>query len=694
MSMSRNSSAAVPRAPRPVHFRRSRRTLAAVLPGVALFLTAFAAAQEVRAQPAAAVVRVFRAGAATSNVTPRLGVPVVGSTTVENARHIHDELHARCLALDDGRTKLVFVVVDNLSINREVFDEAKRLVHEATGVPVTHMMMSATHTHSGPNARGLNPLLHTRTLDDYQTFLARRIADGVRRALNNLAPARIAWGTGWLPQHVFNRRWLLKDGKSVTNPFGDPDRAIMNPGRRPDLLQPAGPVNPEVFVLSLQSTTGRPIAVLANYWLHYVGGVPGDHISADYFGAFCDRIQELLGADRQDPPFVGLLANGPCADVNNSDVLNPSPKPRPPYAQIRTVADDLAREVQRVCQRLAHQDWVELAAVQSELALGVRRPTPAQVKRAHDATARPPGAPPVHPRELVYARRTLDAQEWPEKVPVILQAFRIGALGIAAIPFEVFTETGLEIKYRSPFRDTFTIELANGGYAYLPTPHQHELGGYETWLGTNRVEKTASRKITNQVLELLGQLAPPAPAPVAEALPTIFNGRDLTGWTVPAPNPFWSVQDDAIVGVHDDKLLGSTLWTERKYGDFAFEFEVRWQGDMDSGIMFREPRSQLQLQIGASISQRRDLTGSFWVSKVGCPGPGMAPGAFELLKPGEWNRLRLEARGSTFTSWINGTKVAQYRNDQFTAPGSLGLHLHANMKIKVEFRNLRAQDLE
>jgi hypothetical protein len=87
-----------------------------------------------------------------------------------------------------------------------------------------------------------------------------------------------------------------------------------------------------------------------------------------------------------------------------------------------------------------------------------------------------------------------------------MQGFRIGELGVAAIPFEVFTEIGLEIKARSPFKDTFTIELANGSNGYLPTPAQHELGGYETWLGTNRVEREASVKITAKILELLGKL--------------------------------------------------------------------------------------------------------------------------------------------------------------------------------------------
>ena len=490
--------------------------------------------------------RVFRAGAATSNITPPLGVPLVGSTNVVGAAHVHDELHARCLALDDGARRLVFVVVDNLSVNREVFDEAKRRIHEATGVPPENMMMSATHTHSAANARGVNPLLHTKELDPYQAFLAQRIADGVRRAINQLEPARIAWGAGQLPQHVFNRRWVLKDGKTVVNPFGGQDRAIMNPGRRPDLDKPAGPTNPEVYVLSVQSAAGRPLAVLTNYWLHYVGGVPGDHASADYFGAFCDRLQQLLGADRQDPPFVGLLANGPCGDVNNSNLHAP-PSPRePPYARIRAVANDLAQEVVRVYSRLEYRDWVELQAAQTELELGVRRPSAADVERARAALARPATVSPIHGRELTYARRTIDALQWPATVKIILQAFRVGELAVAAIPFEVFTETGLEIKARSPFKDTFTIELANGGYAYLPTPEQHELGGYETWLGTNRVEKEATRKIVPQVLGLLAQLR--AVAPATAAAPSPPAGVRASATAVQAWELLWRTMGERDAG--------------------------------------------------------------------------------------------------------------------------------------------------
>ena len=106
----------------------------------------------------------------------------------------------------------------------------------------------------------------------------------------------------------------------------------------------------------------------------------------------------------------------------------------------------------RIQNNLAHRDWVELKAAQTELELGVRHPTPAQVQRARQALARPATISPIHGRELTYARRTVDAEDWPATVSVILQTFRIGELGVAAIPFETFTETGLEIKAKSPFK--------------------------------------------------------------------------------------------------------------------------------------------------------------------------------------------------------------------------------------------------
>lgn len=458
-------------------------------------------------------VKVFKAGAYMSNITPPLGENIVGNWNSPPATHIHDQLYAKTLVLDDGDTRLVLVILDNVGVNREVFDYAKIRINEETGLPKEHILMAATHTHSGTSASGIGRKRKgwqgDTPLDNYQTFLAQRIVDGVRVAINNLEPAKITWGSGIVQQHVFNRRWLMTN--PVMGPLGMMDKAKMNPGiGNPELAEPAGPTDPEVSFIALQSKDGHPIAVLGNYSLHYVGGVPKGHISADYFALFGDKMQELLGADRQEPPFVGIMSNGTSGDINNINFRGPAEK-KQFYEKMKIVADDVANEVFRVYQTLEFKDWVPLGGVQSELTLKVRRASSQVLENMEKVSSRAESDKPLfHPLEKTYAERIQQLEtEWPNEIEIILQVFRIGDLGIAAIPFETFAETGLEIKKRSPFEQSFTIELANGSYGYLPTPKQHKLGGYETWLGTNRVEEESSTKIVSKLMSLFNTVSSP-----------------------------------------------------------------------------------------------------------------------------------------------------------------------------------------
>ena len=463
-----------------------------------LLLAASAAAQSPDKKP-------LLAGVATSNITPWLGGGLVGNFGIPPpAKYVHDELHTRCFVLDDGTTRIALVVCDNIYISREVLDDAKRQITEATGLSADRVLISGTHTHSSVSARWKNPLQPEKEFTEYQQFVAHRISDGVRCAINNLRPARVAWGTADLPGQVFCRRWLMKPGTELINPFGEPDHAKMNPGNSPNLLKPAGPVDPQIAFLALETLEGRPLGLLANYSLHYVGGTGPNHISADYFAVFADRIQELLGADRQDPPFVAAMSNGTSGNINNVNYAVPRPK-RQPYEQMRLVADECAQAVCQQYKKLVWHDRARLGMQQRELELAVRKPTPAQLEHANKLLSEPE-RPDKFPHERSYAQSALLLQNSPETVRVILQAVRIGELGISAIPFEVFSEIGLELKARSPLKPSFAIELANGGYGYLPTPEQHKLGGYETWLGTNKVEVQSSVKIVNSLLEMFAEL--------------------------------------------------------------------------------------------------------------------------------------------------------------------------------------------
>jgi hypothetical protein len=443
----------------------------------------------------------LRAGAATSNITPALGTSLDGTISQNGpAVHVHDELHARCLALDDGTSALAIVVCDNTMISRDVFDRARQLAASETRLPAERMLMSATHNHSSPRAIGLTGSALEK---EYEQFLARRIADCIRIALNNLAPAEIGWGTASMPQFLFNRRYFVR--QTPPNPFGEAkDRVQMNPsGDERNIIKPAGPVDPELFAISVRHADGRPLALLANYGLHYAGGFGPGHVSADYFGYFCDHVHQLLRAGRQDPPFVAILSNGTSGDVNGIDFRKPRTK-EPPYSQMREIGHAVAEEAARIAGRIEYTGSVSLNVLETELELEVRKPSPERLAWAR-GVRKTPDLGRRNTRVETYARETLLLDEFPRTVSLRLQAIRIGKLGIAAIPCEVFAETGLAIKRNSRLQPSFVIELANGFGGYLPTPEQHAWGGYETWAcRSSFLEIQAEPKIRSAVLKLLG----------------------------------------------------------------------------------------------------------------------------------------------------------------------------------------------
>lgn len=460
-----------------------------------------------RAETSTPAPKHFLAGAATSNITPEIGGGIVGGFHPPPSKTVHDELHARCLALDNGEARMAIVVCDSLGLAQSVCDAARSLIHAENSIPEENILISATHTHSATSAQGANRFAYGQPLDDYQKFLVRRIADGVKRAMNNLAPAKIGWAAGHNEKQVFNRRWFLKPGTIGRNPLGGTNDVVhTNPGyQNKNKIKPAGPTDPEICLIAVESTKGKPVALLANYALHYVGDVRDGDISADYFAMFCDRMQELLKADRQDPPFVAMLSNGTSGDINNIDVTKPSEK-KEPYQKMHAVADDVAQAALKAYKKIKFQDWVPLGGRMFLVEVGVRHPTPEQLERAKKIVARAGDPPQLNSLEQIYAERALRMNEYPPTLPMPVQALRVGEVGIAGLPNEIFCETGLELKRRSPFKPSFVMEIANGYYGYLPTPEQHKLGGYETWLGTNRLEPDTSVKYVEALLQMWTEL--------------------------------------------------------------------------------------------------------------------------------------------------------------------------------------------
>ena len=494
----------------------------------------------------AADAKPFRAGAYAMDITPTwFPVVVNGLFQPRYAEKAHDPLHARCLVLDDGAEQVAIVVVDSCVIGRELLDEAKRLAHQATGIPTDRMFISATHTHSAPAVAGA---LNTDPDEKYVEFLPGRIAEGVRRAQENLAPARAGWGIGHLPELAMSRRWITRPDKMRDDPFGErTTRATMHPGyRNPDWEDESGPMDPAVSVLALKSRDGKPLALLAAYSIHYVGA---PILSADYFGAFANRIAELVGPGHPERPFVGILANGTSGDAYIRDYSRKTPR----KFDMHQVADAVAQVAFEVYRSMEFQDRVPLVMRELVLELDVRKP---KLDWAKKVLAEAEGRP-LKTSSEVYARDQTLLSQMPPTRELKLQALRIGGLGVVGIPCEVFAITGLKIRERSPIQPTFTISLANGWDGYLPPPEQHSMGGYTTWLARSScLEVEAEPKVVAAVMGLLDQVAGDAGAQRKEPPPGAYAAAVLAS----KPAVYWRLGE--MNGPHAmDVVSGKPLGT-------------------------------------------------------------------------------------------------------------------------------------
>ena len=447
----------------------------------------------------------FRAGSAKVDITPKVWpVQLVGSFSERLADKAHDPLFARAIVCDDGQTRLAIVIVDNCLIGRNYLDRAKALAAERTRLRADRILVAATHTHTAPPGKDRRTNRDDAAHRAYFKQLVEGIAEAIAQAEKNLVLAEMAHGVALVPEEIFNRRWHMKPGGIAVNPFGSPDDIVrMNPPR--NLIdRPAGPTDPEVHFISLRGTQdGRPIALLANYSLHYVGGLPAGGVSADYFGVFAGLIEKVLGADKG---YVAMMSNGTSGDINNISFRIPRPRQKP-MQRMNEVAQIVAARVLAAHKKVAFRKEITLAMEQTLLTLKNRQPTAKQIAYAKTVLA---GTAPEPLSGLAnsYAHRTLALANGPREEEIVLQALRLGEVGITSIPCEVLCEIGLTLKAKSPLpQATFTIELANGHNGYLPTPRQHALGGYETWMGTCTLELLASVKIQKALMEMLEKVA-------------------------------------------------------------------------------------------------------------------------------------------------------------------------------------------
>lgn len=442
---------------------------------------------------------VFRSGAAAVDLTPGEGVSLNGPISKPGpVRGIHDRLHSRAIVMQLGETTIAICVNDLCMADREVIDNAKKIVEKRIGIPPHQQLISSTHTHAAPRVSRIS----TRQADDdYRVFTAETMAEAIITAHGNLAPAKIAVEQFLLPDAIACRRFLCEPGSVDVNPFGVGGERIKSvAGRSSAVIRPAGPTDPEFSVLSFQHLDGTPLAVLGNFSVHYCGGYAGGQVSADYFGIYARKLEESLSTKSDYPKFVGIMSNGTSGDTGSFS--NKEKKKYAPWERMLHWGNFLAEQSLTNLEASEHKIPQRLNVSSSELKLKVRKPNAERIawakKLLSDSKANGP-----HRWSRVYANETLHLADYPEETSLMLQAIQIGETLITSCPCEVFAGTGVKIKEGSPFKKSFTIELANGYSGYLPSAEQHNLGGYETWPArSSHLEVKAEEKIRLELLLL------------------------------------------------------------------------------------------------------------------------------------------------------------------------------------------------
>ncbi|MGC8971680.1 MAG: neutral/alkaline non-lysosomal ceramidase N-terminal domain-containing protein [bacterium] len=436
-------------------------------------------------------------GAYEVDITPPLGIDLAGYFNIRKADKILDNLYAKTVVLKTETNEVAISSCDLCVIPRELVLKIRELASIWSNIPKDNIMISATHTHTGPVTTGL---LAGEIDQTYIDVMARRVATSISMAKKNLKEAIVKVGKGKEDSIVFNRRYLMKDGSVITNP------GKLNP----DIVKPAGPIDPEVLVILIESKIGEPMALIVNYSNH-VDTIGGTVVSADYPGIMCKILKRFLG----DIPV--LFLNGAEGDINHIDVGNPSPQGG--YKEAERIGKILAGEVIKTISGMKTLD-IDLKIKSSLLKIPIRKPSQEEIERAKELLSETiegesskeltafdlaKGSIEI---EKVYAEEILLISQLEENFEELeIQGISLGNLCLLGIPGEPFTEIGLEIKQKSPFPYTGIVSLSNGYSGYIPTEKAFDEGGYETRLArSSKLDKKVGKIIIEEGVRLIQNL--------------------------------------------------------------------------------------------------------------------------------------------------------------------------------------------
>lgn len=429
----------------------------------------------------------FKLGATKTRMTPPPGSIIGDSYGIRVSEGVHDELYIKTLVFEHGGEKVAFITLDVVSLPHLLVVKSRQLIHQETGIAINNIILNATHAHAGPQ---MNPLFWDVVggsaklkSQEYTHNLPELIMESVKSAVSKIQPVRVSVGSVQEKQISFNRRYLMKDGTFKTNP------GKLNP----DIVRPAGPIDPELSIVYFESLDKKPIAILVNFALH-VAVVGGNRFSSDFPGVMSELIGKVKGDD-----VVTIFTNGTSGNINHVDVSNPDQLSG--FDESRRIGTVLAGRVLSALPSLCSIPIKSLKAKIQTVHLPVFR----NVERSEADWAKGViskfGKSDSHGfADVVSAWRILDLVKYQggletrhkstTTVPLTEDGTALESevsviafgdqMALVGFPGDAFVELGLGIKLNSPYPFTIVTEQSgNGTISYMPNKKAFPEGQYE-----------------------------------------------------------------------------------------------------------------------------------------------------------------------------------------------------------------------
>lgn len=476
----------------------------------------------------------LKTGFADRDITPDIGMEQPGGYGKVYLRKFHDPCKVRAAVFDDGVRRVALVGIDALVIPRHVVTAARETIRAKCGIAPQAVMVGASHSHSSgpvgmvlegeydhasPAVRKLayeqSSMADSRYLKRVEAEIVRAVCD----AHGRLEPSACSFGTGREERAAFNRRFRMKNGQTWTHPGQG----------NPDIVEPAGPIDPIVGVIGSYDAEGLLKGCVVNYACHATTSPDG--ISANWIHYLEKTIQGILG-----PGAPVVFLQGFCGDITQIDNRSPF-RYRSGDDYARLVGGRVGGEVVKTLLKSYAGAAGPVGSRAQVLKFERRKPSQEHVQRSSEIVAKGPKE--AGATEWIFAKEILMLDALIQKSPAVeaeIQAIQVGPAVMVAAPGEMFVELGLDIRAGSRFPITMPVELANGSVGYIPTEEALGKGGggYETRLTSySNLLPSAGRRMVETGVQLAGQLTPGIPSQPPKSAP--FNA-DPNG---PAPRP-WS----------------------------------------------------------------------------------------------------------------------------------------------------------